>query len=148
MGGRALPAGSRRHVESWADPRPKAAGSVQNSSNSSAVSLMYSSTFIFAKGQFDDAFHRLDQEIAALAKAIPGYLGEESWENSQTGLVSNVYYWESLEALQQLVRHPRHLEAKASQANWLAGYQVIISQVLRTYGDSKIGQFLPAALSA
>jgi heme-degrading monooxygenase HmoA len=109
---------------------------------------MYSSTFIFAKGQFDDAFHRLDQAIAEMAKAIPGYLGEESWENPQTGLVSNVYYWESLEALQQLVRHPRHLEAKASQGHWLAGYQVVISQVLRTYGDSRIGQFLPAALSA
>ncbi|MEK8029724.1 antibiotic biosynthesis monooxygenase [Ideonella sp. DXS29W] len=109
---------------------------------------MYSSTFIFAKGHFDEAFHRLDQEIAAMARAIPGYLGEETWENTQTGLVSNVYYWESLEALQQLVQHPLHREAKASQASWLAGYQVVISQVLRTYGDSKISPLLPAALSA
>jgi len=109
---------------------------------------MYSSTFIFAKGQFDEVFHRLDQEIAVMAKSIPGYLGEESWENSETGLVSNVYYWESLEALQQLVTHPLHLKAKAAQGNWLAGYQVIVSQVLRTYGDSKISQFLPAAVSA
>ena len=76
---------------------------------------MYSSTFIFAKKQFDEAFHRLDQEIAAIAKSIPGYLGEEAWENSQTGLFSNVYYWSSLEALQKLVEHPRHLEAKAAQ---------------------------------
>ncbi|MES2297515.1 MAG: antibiotic biosynthesis monooxygenase [Pseudomonadota bacterium] len=109
---------------------------------------MYSSTFIFAKGQFDDTFHRLDQEIAAMAKSIPGYLGEETWENPDNGLVSNVYYWTSLEALQQLVKHPLHLKAKAAQDNWLAGYQVIISQVLRTYGDSKIAQFLPAAVSA
>ncbi len=108
---------------------------------------MYSSTFIFAKGQFDEAFHRLDQEIAVMAKAIPGYLGEESWENAETGLVSNVYYWESLEALQQLIKHPLHLKAKAAQSNWLAGYQVIISQVLRTYSDSKINQLLPAAAS-
>jgi heme-degrading monooxygenase HmoA len=108
---------------------------------------MYSSTFIFAKGTFDDEFHRLDQEIAEMAKAIPGYLGEESWENPQTGLVSNVYYWESLEALKQLVRHPSHQRAKAAQGNWLAGYQVVISQVLRTYGDSKISTQLPAALA-
>lgn len=109
---------------------------------------MYSSTFIFAKKHFDDEFHRLDQEIASTAKAIPGYLGEETWENTETGLVSNVYYWESLEALQTLVRHPRHLQAKAAQDNWLNGYQVIISQVIRTYGDSKLSQHLPVATAA
>lgn len=109
---------------------------------------MYSSTFIFAKKQFDDAFHRLDQEIASMAKALPGYLGEETWENADTGLISNVYYWESLEALQALVRHPRHLEAKAAQDHWLDGYQVIISQVLRTYGDAKLASKLPTAGAA
>lgn len=107
---------------------------------------MYSSTFIFATRQFDEEFHRLDQEIAAMAKAIPGYLGEESWENAASGLVSNVYYWESLEALQQLVQHPRHQEAKAAQGKWLDGYQVIISQVLRSYGDGKLGARLPLAV--
>ena len=99
---------------------------------------MYSSTFIFAKKQYDDAFHRLDQMIAEMAKEIPGYLGEETWENTDTGLVSNVYYWDSLEALQQLITHPRHLEAKAKQGNWLAGYQVVISKVIRAYGDGKL----------
>jgi heme-degrading monooxygenase HmoA len=103
---------------------------------------MYSSTFIFATRQFDDAFHRLDQEIAAMAKAIPGYLGEETWENPGSGLVSNVYYWDSLEALQQLVQHPRHLEAKRAQDKWLAGYQVVISQVMRIYGDAKLASQL------
>jgi len=98
---------------------------------------MYSSTFIFAKKQFDDEFHRLDKAIAEAAKDIPGYLGEEAWENSDTGLVSNVYYWESLEALQALMQHPTHLEAKAAESNWLNGYQVVISQVLRSYGDAK-----------
>lgn len=100
---------------------------------------MYSSTFIFAKKQFDDAFHALDQAIAEAARAIPGYLGEESWENPATGLVSNVYYWETLDALQALVRHPRHLEAKAGQANWLDGYQVVIAEVIRIYGDDRLG---------
>jgi heme-degrading monooxygenase HmoA len=104
---------------------------------------MYSATFIFAKGQFDDEFHRIDQEIAEMARAAPGYLGEEAWENPSTGLVSNVYYWESLEALQALIDHPRHLEAKAKQSRWLAGYQVVISEVLRVYGDSKLESLLP-----
>jgi heme-degrading monooxygenase HmoA len=100
--------------------------------------MVYSATFIFARKQFDDEFHRLDQTIAAAAKAIPGYLGEEAWENPVTGLVSNIYYWSSLEALQALMSHPAHLRAKASQANWLAGYRVVVAQVLRAYGGGEI----------
>ena len=96
--------------------------------------MTYSSTFIFAKKQFDDDFHRLDQAIAAAARNLPGYLGEESWENAATGLVSNVYYWSSLDALQALMSHPAHLQAKAAQANWLAGYRVVIAKVMRAYG--------------
>lgn len=96
---------------------------------------MYSSTFTFRKGVYDDEFHRLDQQIATVAQAIPGYLGEEAWENASTGLISNVYYWESMEALQALIRHPKHQEAKARQQQWLDGYQVVIAQVLRVYGD-------------
>lgn len=99
---------------------------------------MYSSTFIFAKKQFDDEFHRLDAAIAEAAKSIPGYLGEESWENAASGLISNVYYWNSLEALQALMQHPTHLQAKVDHAKWLDGYRVVIAQVLRTYGDDKL----------
>lgn len=106
---------------------------------------MYTATFTFGKAQFDDDFHRLDQQIAQAARQTPGYLGEEAWENPATGLVSNVYYWESLEALQTLMRHPRHLEAKARQGEWLAGYQVVVAQVLRIYGDSKLEGVLPVS---
>ena len=74
---------------------------------------MFSSTFIFAKRQFDDEFHRLDEAIAAVARSTPGYLGEESWENRASGLVSNVYYWGSLEALQSLVkRYQAHAQVE------------------------------------
>lgn len=111
----------------------------------STIAPMYSSTFIFATKQFDDRFHRLDEVIATAARSIDGYLGEESWEDSGKGLVSNVYYWQSLDALQALMRHPAHVEAKAAQAQWLNGYQVVISQVLRTYGDDRLGGLLPTA---
>eukprot|EP01034_Spumella_vulgaris_P032742 gene32742-40412_t len=50
------------------------------------------------RGHFDEAFHRLDEAIATAARVLPGYLGEESWEDTRNGLVSNVYYWESLAA--------------------------------------------------
>ena len=114
----------------------------------STIAPMYSSTFIFAAKQFDDAFHRLDEAIATAARAIDGYLGEESWTDTGNGLVSNVYYWqslESLEALQTLMQHPAHLKAKAAQAQWLNGYQVVIAQVLRTYGDNQLTGLLPTA---
>ena len=100
---------------------------------------MYSSTFVFGTKQFDDAFHRLDRIIAEAAKQIPGYLGEEAWENTSNGLCSNVYYWDSLEALQALMQHPAHLEAKAAHTQWLDGYHVVIAEVIRSYGNAELG---------
>jgi heme-degrading monooxygenase HmoA len=99
---------------------------------------MFTSTFTFAKGDYDAEFHALDARIAEVARAIPGYRGEETWENPATGLISNVYYWDSMEALQQLMSHPAHREAKQAQARWLNGYQVVVAQVLSTYGDGGI----------
>lgn len=99
---------------------------------------MYTATFTFAPGEYDDEFHRLDQAIAEAARAIPGYLGEEAWENPANGLVSNVYYWQTLEALQQLMDHPVHREARARQARWIKGYHVVVAQVLRSHGDGGI----------
>ncbi|RYF21673.1 MAG: antibiotic biosynthesis monooxygenase [Comamonadaceae bacterium] len=99
---------------------------------------MYSSTFTFSPGTYDAQFHALDAEIARIAQSITGYLGEETWENPATGLVSNVYYWESMQALEALMRHPAHAAAKERQARWLGGYQVVIAQVIGTYGDGRI----------
>lgn len=100
---------------------------------------MYTSTFIFATRSLDSEFHALDQAIAAAAKAVPGYLGEEGWENPALGLVSNVYYWQSLEDLQVLMKDPTHLVAKASQSRWLDGYRVVIAKVEREYGVKGLG---------
>ena len=99
---------------------------------------MFTSTFTFAPGDYDAEFHALDARIAEVARAIPGYRGEETWENPATGLISNVYYWDSMEALQQLMSHPAHREAKQAQARWLKGYQIVIAEVVNTYGDGGI----------
>ena len=96
---------------------------------------MYSATFIFDKKQFDEEFHNLDQAIAESAKLSAGYLGEEAWVNPDSGRISNVYYWETMEGLQELMNNPKHLEAKALQSKWLDGYQIVISKVIRAYGD-------------
>ena len=108
---------------------------------------MYASTFIFASKPFDAEFHRLDQAIAEAAKATPGYLGEESWANAASGLVSTVYYWDSLASLQALMQHPIHLQAKAAQSNWLAGYRVEISEVLQRYGDGGVAHPAESAVT-
>jgi heme-degrading monooxygenase HmoA len=99
---------------------------------------MFTSTFTFAKGEYDDEFHALDRSVADTAKAIPGYLGEEAWENPSSGLISTVYYWETMDALQQLMRHPAHLLAKRRQAEWLKGYHIVIAKVVHSYGDGGI----------
>ncbi|WP_297573908.1 antibiotic biosynthesis monooxygenase [uncultured Deefgea sp.] len=100
--------------------------------------MIYSATFIFDIKQFDAEFHQLDQQIAQAAKETEGYLGEEVWQNAESGRVCNVYYWASDAGLKALMQHPLHLAAKARYSEWLSGYQVIISQVLRSYGDSTI----------
>lgn len=105
---------------------------------------MFTATFTFAPGDYDAEFRALDAQIAALAKSIPGYLGEESWESPASGLISNVYYWDSREALQVLISHPLHIEAKRQQARWLRGYQVLIAEVLCRYGDGGIAHPLSA----
>ncbi|MBB2776269.1 UNVERIFIED_ORG: heme-degrading monooxygenase HmoA [Comamonas terrigena] len=99
---------------------------------------MYSATFTFIQGKDDAEFRQRDQAIADIAQGIPGYLGEEAWENPSTGLRSNVYYWATLEALQALMEHPAHTAAKQQQARWLQGYHVVIAQVLHRYGDGGI----------
>lgn len=102
------------------------------------MQTIYTSTFTFAMREVGDEFHTLDKTIADAAKSIPGYLGDEAWENPSLGLISNVYYWDSMEALQALMSHPSHLDAKRRQAEWLNGYHVVIAQVVGSYGDGGI----------
>lgn len=99
---------------------------------------MFTSTFTFARREFDAEFHALDDAIARAARATPGYLGEESWENPASGQVCNVYYWDTMEALQSLMSHPAHVAAKQRQGRWLDGYHVIVAQVMGSYGDGGI----------
>ena len=52
--------------------------------------MMYTTTFTFLPGEVDEAFHALDERIAQAARALPGYIGEESWDSAATGQVCNV----------------------------------------------------------
>lgn len=100
---------------------------------------MFSSTFIFESKQYDEEFHRRNDSIAEYARTIPGFLGEEEWHNVKTGLHAEVYYWETREAMMQLISLPEHREAKALHDRWIGNYRVVIGKVESVYGDRKLG---------
>jgi len=43
-----------------------------------------------------------------------------------------------MDALRQLTAHRAHIAAKQRQARWLKGWQVVMAQVVRCYGDAGI----------
>jgi len=96
---------------------------------------MFSAAFIFEPGTYDARFHELNALIGAAARATPGYLGVESWRSPDGSRANATYYWESLEALRQFSQHPHHLEAKREYQRWYLGYHIVISEVIRAYGD-------------
>ncbi len=104
---------------------------------------MYSAAFIFKPGTYDDEFHRLNDLIDAAANATAGYLGAETWKSPDGEMFNAIYYWETLEALQEFSRHPTHLEAKKQYSRWYDGYHIVISEVLKSYGDNTIAHFTP-----
>ena len=104
---------------------------------------MYSATFTWEPGEYDDEFHRLNDVIEGVAKALDGYLGVESWQSTEGGRRSAVYYWDSLDTLKQFSKHPAHLKAKKQYARWYNGYHIIVSEVLRSYGDDAFGHPTP-----
>ena len=104
---------------------------------------MYSAAFIFRPGKYDDEFHRLNKLIDKAANETDGFIGVESWKSASGDTMNATYYWESLEALQTFSRHSKHLEAKKQYSRWYDGYHIVISEVLRSYGDNTIAHFTP-----
>ena len=43
---------------------------------------MYSATFTWEPGDYDDEFHRLNDIIEGVAQSLDGYLGVESWQSA------------------------------------------------------------------
>ena len=87
-----------------------------------------SATFAFSKRVFDDAFHTLDRVVADVARSTPGYLGEERREQPSNELVLNVCFRQGMKALQALMQHPAHIDARQFQQQSLAGYQVVFTE--------------------
>ncbi|MGI2259895.1 hypothetical protein [Shewanella sp. GXUN23E] len=106
------------------------------------MSDIYSATFIFGKGQYDEEFYALDNVIAEHTRQTPGYLGLQSCEDRVQNLLINIYYWQGRQGLEMLMQDSVHLKAKQRHYNWLKGYQVIIARVEQSYGDGLLAQAL------
>lgn len=104
---------------------------------------MYSAAFIFEPGLFDEKYYALDALIQAAAEATPGYLSQEVWKSGDGKRVNAIYYWSSLEALKVFSNHPKHLEAKRQYQQWYQGFHIVISQVLKSYGDGAFAHATP-----
>jgi heme-degrading monooxygenase HmoA len=104
---------------------------------------MYSASFIFKPGTYDDEFHRLNGLIDVAAIDTEGYLGAETWQSEDGKVINAIYYWESLESLKLFSRNPHRLEAKKQYSRWYDGYHIIVSEVIRSHGDETIPHFTP-----
>ncbi|MEL7537925.1 MAG: DUF4188 domain-containing protein [Pseudomonadota bacterium] len=104
---------------------------------------MLTASFIFTEKHLDDAFFELDAKIAAAAEATDGFLGKESWVASDGSRRNTVYYWRDKTALQRFSRHPLHLDAKRQYQKWYGGFQVIIAEVVKSYGDGALAHATP-----
>jgi heme-degrading monooxygenase HmoA len=103
------------------------------------VLMTVSATFIFSLRELDERFHELNDEIAQRARAIPGFLGEEAWHDETSGLHSEVYYWETVDALRELIAMETHGIAKWLADKWIAEYRVVIAEVQSVYGSPSLG---------
>lgn len=101
---------------------------------------MISASFVADVYDFQDSeYDKLDGRIIDAAKLTKGYLGEEAWIDKKTKRTCTVYYWESIEGLQELFNNTDHLEAKGKSGRWLKGYKVIVSEVIASYGTDNYG---------
>ena len=94
---------------------------------------LWQATFIFEKKEYDDEFYALDTQIEQAALASEGYLGMESFQ-SQDGLrLINNYYWSNKEGMASLISNATHREAKRKSERWLAGYQVVVAEIISVH---------------
>jgi len=105
---------------------------------------MFTISFIFRPGTYDDDFHRLDGAIAATAKQTEGFLGSETWVSGDGKTINAVYYWADLKHLRDFAQAVEHREAKASYARWYDAYQVVVAEIRSVYGDGRLGHITDA----
>ncbi|MFM7718190.1 MAG: antibiotic biosynthesis monooxygenase family protein [Actinomycetota bacterium] len=99
---------------------------------------MICAQFIFRPGVYDEDFRRLDAEIEAYARSLPGFVRIEDWRSPDGTITNAVYYFTDPDSLADLARYPQHLEAKSQVERWYEGYRIVVSEVTTTYGDGRL----------
>lgn len=103
---------------------------------------MYSASFIFQPGEYDDEFHRLNDEIDAVADSFDSFKGVEKWTSTDGKKFNAIYYWDNLDDLKAFARHPSHIEAKRQYKKWYDGFHIIVSEIIKSYGDEGLGEHI------
>jgi heme-degrading monooxygenase HmoA len=104
---------------------------------------VYCASFNWEPGTYDSEFNRLNEAIEQVARSLPSYLGVESWQSADGSRKCANYYWADLAALKEFSVHPTHQEAKRQYSRWYKGYHIVISEVLRSYGDGTLSHITP-----
>ena len=104
---------------------------------------MYSASFIFEPGTYDEKFHALDALIQAAAEATKGYLSQENWKSVDGQKVNAIYYWATLASLKEFSSHPKHLEAERQYQLWYKSFHIVISEIVKSYGDGALTHITP-----
>ena len=95
--------------------------------------------FIFRPGEYDDDFHRFDNEIDTFARSLPGFIDAQLWYSEDRSVVNASYMLATMEDVRRLSQFPAHLEAKSQVRRWYKSHHVIVSEVMLQYGDDVEG---------
>jgi hypothetical protein len=99
---------------------------------------MINCQFIFKPGVYDDDFHRLDAEIDAFAKSLPGFRAVEVWQSPDGSVVNASYYFQDMASVRELSEFSTHQTAKGQYERWYDGYQIVVSEIRAAYGDGRL----------
>ncbi|PHS10723.1 MAG: antibiotic biosynthesis monooxygenase [Kordia sp.] len=92
----------------------------------------YYAVIFTSKQQDDDSgYQKMAEQMEALAKKQPGYIGIESAKET---IGITVSYWESLDAIKNWKENSAHLFAQEKgKSDWYSWYKVRICKVEREY---------------
>jgi len=92
----------------------------------------YYAVIFTSKQQDDDSdYQKMAEQMEALAKKQPGYIGIESAKET---IGITVSYWESLDAIKNWKENTAHLFAQEKgKSDWYSWYKVRICKVEREY---------------
>lgn len=91
----------------------------------------YAVIFTSVRTEGDNGYEKMANEMVELGFSQPGFLGAESVRDAD-GAGITVSYWDSLEAIENWKRHPRHMEAqRLGQELWYKNFATRVCKVER-----------------